>query len=130
MIKNLFSAKTIRIGVIFIFFFLSNLNTNAQNIFFPPVNQTAFLDTLFPASLGWCLNEIDTLYDFLQQQNTKGFIVLKDGKIVLEKYFGTFTKDSAWYWASAGKTITSFLTGKAQEENFLTISDTTSTYLG
>jgi CubicO group peptidase (beta-lactamase class C family) len=80
--------------------------------------------------LGWCVNKIDSLYNFLQLENTKGFIVLKDGKIVLEKYFGGFSKDSLWYWASAGKTITSFLTGKAQEEAYLSIYDTTSKYLG
>jgi CubicO group peptidase (beta-lactamase class C family) len=104
--------------------------TKAQNLYFPPLISTANWDTISPSSLGWCLNEIDTLYDYLQQQDTKGFIVLKDGKIVLEKYFGTFTKDSLWYWASAGKTITSFLVGKAQEENYLSITDTSSTYLG
>ena len=104
--------------------------TKAQTLYFPPLSSTATWDTISPASLGWCLNEIDTLYDYLQQQDTKGFIVLKNGKIVLEKYFGTFTKDSLWYWASAGKTITSFLVGKAQEENYLTITDTSSTYLG
>ena len=103
--------------------------TKAQTLYFPPLSGTATWDTLSPSSLGWCLNEIDTLYDYLQQQDTKGFIVLKDGKIVLEKYFGTFTKDSLWYWASAGKTITSFLVGKAQEENYLSITDTSSTYL-
>lgn len=55
---------------------------------------------------------------------------MKNGKIVLEKYFGSFTKDSLWYWASAGKTITSFLVGKAQEEGYLSISDSSSKYLG
>ncbi|MBK8444802.1 MAG: T9SS type A sorting domain-containing protein [Sphingobacteriales bacterium] len=94
------------------------------------MSNTADWDTIAPAALGWCLNEIDTLYDYLEQQDTKGFIVLKDGKIVLEKYFGTFTKDSLWYWASAGKTITAFLVGKAQEENYLSLTDTTSTHLG
>ena len=103
--------------------------TKAQSLYFPPLSSTAPWDTISPSSLGWCLNEIDTLYDYLQQQDTKGFIVLKDGKIVLEKYFGTFTKDSLWYWASAGKTITSFLVGKAQEENYLSVTDTSSTYL-
>ena len=104
--------------------------TKAQTLYFPPLSTTATWDTISPASLGWCTNEIDALYDYLQQQDTKGFIVLKDGKIVLEKYFGTFTKDSLWYWASAGKTITSFLVGKAQEENYISITDTSSTYLG
>jgi CubicO group peptidase (beta-lactamase class C family) len=104
--------------------------TKAQSLYFPPLSNTAIWDTISPSSLGWCLNKIDTLYDYLQQQDTKGFIVLKDGKIVLEKYFGTFTKDSSWYWASAGKAITSFLVGKAQEENYLSITDTSSAYLG
>jgi hypothetical protein len=74
--------------------------TNAQTLYFPPLSNTATCDTISPASLGWCINEIDALYNYLQQQDTKGFIVLKDGKIVLEKYFGTFTKDSLWYWAA------------------------------
>jgi CubicO group peptidase (beta-lactamase class C family) len=70
------------------------------------------------------------LYSFLQQENTKGFLVLKDGKIALEKYFGTFTKDSLWYWASAGKTVTAFLVGQAQEDGYLSIADKSSKYLG
>jgi hypothetical protein len=94
------------------------------------LDNSAFWDTVSPSSLGWCLNEIGPLYDYLTQENTKGFIVLKDGRIVLEKYFGTFTRDSLWYWASAGKTITSFLVGKAQEENRLSITDPTSKYIG
>jgi len=118
--------------VLLAFICFTSLSTTlkAQNLYFPPLSSTADWDTISPASLGWCMNEIDTLYDYLQQQDTKGFIVLKDGKIVLEKYFGTFTKDSVWYWASAGKTIISFLIGKAQEENYLSIADTSSTYLG
>ena len=95
----------------------------AQALYFPPINGSETWDTLSPAALGWCTNKIDSLYNYLQQENTKGFMVLKDGKIVLEKYFGTFTKDSAWYWASAGKTLTSFLIGQAQEEGFLKITD-------
>ncbi len=102
----------------------------AQKLYFPPLNNTATWDTLSPDSLGWCSKEIDALYDYLNQQDTKGFIVLKNGKIVLEKYFGTFSKDSDWYWASAGKTITSFLVGKAQEEKFLSMDAPTSSYLG
>lgn len=102
----------------------------SQSLYFPPLSGAAVWETVSPTTLGWCLNEIDTLYNYLEQQDTKGFIVLKNGKIVLEKYFGTFTQDSLWYWASAGKTITAFLIGKAQEENYLSINDTSSTYLG
>ena len=102
----------------------------AQPLYFPPINNNLPWDTVSPASLGWCTSKIDSLYSFLELQNSKGFIVLKDGKIVLEKYFGSFTQDSAWYWASAGKTLTSFLVGKAQEEGFLHITDTSAHYLG
>jgi CubicO group peptidase (beta-lactamase class C family) len=105
-------------------------NVISQTLYYPPNTVNSTWETIDPASLGWCQNEIDNLYDFLEQENTKGFIVLKNGKIVLEWYFGSFTSQSAWYWASAGKTITAFLVGKAQEENFLSINDVSSTYLG
>lgn len=101
----------------------------AQSLYFPPLTGTTW-DTTSPASLGWCQPKIDSLYDFLDQTNSKSFIVLKDGKIVLEKYFGNHTRDSLWYWASAGKTLTAFTVGIAQQEGFLSINDTTSSYLG
>lgn len=55
---------------------------------------------------------------------------MKDGKIVLEYYLNGHTATTPWQWASAGKTITSFLVGMAQQENMLRITDTTSDYLG
>jgi CubicO group peptidase (beta-lactamase class C family) len=63
-------------------------------------------------------------------------MLLKDGKIVIEYYKGKtliglpFTKKSNWYWASAGKTLTSALVGIAQEEGHLNIQESSSTYLG
>jgi CubicO group peptidase (beta-lactamase class C family) len=107
-----------------------SFKAKAQSIYFPPVNNNLPWDTISPQSLGWCTNKIDSLYDYLSVEKSKAFIVLKDGKIVLEKYFGTFTKDSVWYWASAGKTITSFLVGKANEDGILKLSDSTSKFLG
>lgn len=111
-------------------FVLSTLSlSSAQNSYFPPTFGSTW-DTLSPQSLGWCPEKIQPLYDYLGSINSKAFIVLKDGKIVIEKYFGTFTKDSLWYWASAGKTLTAYLVGKAQEEGFLSIQDSSSKYLG
>jgi CubicO group peptidase (beta-lactamase class C family) len=107
-----------------------SFQAKAQNMYFPPVNNNLPWDTLSPESLGWCTNKIDSLYNYLGSEKTKAFIVLKNGKIVLEKYFGTFTKDSIWYWASAGKTITAFLVGKANEDGILKLSDSTSKFLG
>ena len=120
--------KTLLIPIITLFLFPNF--SDSQPLYYPPINPTATWETTDPSTLGWCQSSIDDLYSFLEQENTKGFIVLKDGKIVLERYFGTFTNQSSWYWASAGKTITAFLIGKAQEENFLSLNDNTSTYLG
>lgn len=103
--------------------------SKAQTLYFPPLTGNAW-DTISPNSLGWCQDKIDTLIDYLGNRNTKAFILLKDGKIVIEKYYGTFTQDSIWYWASAGKSLTSFTVGLAQQDGFLSISDTSEQYLG
>ncbi|MFN0188699.1 MAG: serine hydrolase [Bacteroidia bacterium] len=116
-----------KMWVLFVLFF--SMQGRAQTLYFPPLIGNAW-DTLSPASLGWCQPELDSLIDYLDANNTKAFILLKDGKIVIEKYFGTFTIDSLWYWASAGKTLTGFTVGIAQQEGFLSIQDTTSNYLG
>ncbi|MFZ1455953.1 MAG: serine hydrolase [Saprospiraceae bacterium] len=102
---------------------------SSAQLYFPPVNSSTWSVT-DPAALGWCQKKIDTLYKFLEANNTKAFILLKDGKIVLEKYLNGHSQTSLWYWASAGKTFTSTLVGIAQQENFLKISDLTSKYLG
>ena len=98
-------------------------------LYFPPVNSSEWQTTL-PASLGWKEAALNDVYTYLQQKNTKTFIILKDGKIVTEKYFGSFTADSLWYWASAGKTMTAMLVGIAQKEGLLNINDKSSKYLG
>jgi CubicO group peptidase (beta-lactamase class C family) len=114
---------------IFSFVILLTHQVNAQGLYFPP-NVGDQWDTIHPQTLGWCQPKIDSLYAYLDTNNTKAFILLKDGKIVLEKYFGTHTATTPWYWASAGKTITSFMVGMAQQDGYLSISDTTSQYLG
>lgn len=112
----------------FLFLVITN-NSSAQNLYFPPTFGNTW-DTIHPNSLNWCPQKVDSLKNYLGANNTKAFILLKDGKIVLEEYFGTFTQDSLWYWASAGKTLTAFMTGIAQQENHLDIQDTSNQYLG
>lgn len=111
------------------FTLLTSLPVFSQNLYYPPILGNTW-ETLTPASQNFCPERVDSLYHFLETNNTKGFILLKDGKIVLEKYFGTFVQDSLWYWASAGKSLTGFLVGQAQEEGLLDIHDKTSDYLG
>lgn len=105
------------------------VKVNSQPIYFPPTTGTTW-STLPIDSLGWCQPRIDSMYAYLQERNSKGFMILKDGKIVLEKYFGTFTADSGWYWASAGKSLTATLVGIAQQENLLNTNNSVSSYIG
>jgi CubicO group peptidase (beta-lactamase class C family) len=100
-----------------------------ETAYFPPVSGTDW-QSVTPASLGWSESALNDVYSYLQTKNTKAFIVLKNGRIVAEKYFGNFTADSNWYWASAGKTMTGMLVGIAQQEGLLNINKKTSEYLG
>jgi CubicO group peptidase (beta-lactamase class C family) len=100
----------------------------AQELYFPPAFGN--WETQAPATLNWCDAELEDLHDFLDERDSKAFIVLKDGRMVIEWYYDTFTKDSLWYWASAGKSLTATLVGMAQEEGLLNIDNPTSDYLG
>lgn len=106
------------------------LTNFAQTNYFPPVNNNQTWQSISPDSLGWCTENIAPLYQFLETNNTKAFIVLKDGKLVLEKYFGTFTQDSFWYWASAGKSLTAVLVGKTIEQKMLTLDTPAAKIIG
>jgi CubicO group peptidase (beta-lactamase class C family) len=110
--------------------------TPETELYFPPTNGSNW-ETTDLNSLNWNQNELENLYNHLSTNNTRAFIVLKDGKIIIEKYWGNnilntaaFDAQTNWYWASAGKTITATLVGIAQEEGFLNINDKTSDYLG
>jgi CubicO group peptidase (beta-lactamase class C family) len=105
------------------------IQAQAQSIYFPPASGNSW-DTISPSSIGWCQPSIDSLYSFLEKTNTKAFIVLKNGRIVLEKYFGSFTQDSVYYWASAGKSLIGMLTGIAQEKKLVHIDSSVSKYIG
>lgn len=130
--------KTLPLFLTSFFFFLISCSKNetpepvppvSSVMYFPPIIGTEW-QTTTPASLNWNVTQLNDLYTYLQSKNTKAFIILKNGKIVSEKYFGTFTVDSNWYWASAGKTMTAFLVGIAQQEGLLNINNKTSQYLG
>lgn len=98
-------------------------------LYFPPLPPSLWQQKS-PEELAWNTQELTNVYAYLAQKKTRAFIILHQGKIVAEKYFGTFTADSSWYWASAGKTMTAFLVGIAQQEGSLNISDKTAKYLG
>lgn len=112
------------------FFFLLSipLFLSAQSFYYPPSIGT--WETMEPADLAWNPDSLASLQQFLEDKNTKAFIILKEGRIVTEWYYDSFTKDSVWYWASAGKTMTASLIGLAQSEGLLDIQNQSSSHLG
>jgi CubicO group peptidase (beta-lactamase class C family) len=100
-----------------------------SDMYFPPLTGTDWSSAM-PASLGWNTTALADLYTYLESKGTKGFIVLRNGRLAAEWYYGAFTAESTWYWASAGKTLTAALVGIAQSEGKLQLAHKTSQYLG
>ncbi|WP_353779272.1 serine hydrolase [Winogradskyella sp. 3972H.M.0a.05] len=115
----------------------SNTNQNTEeieqeennNLYFPPIGSNTW-ETVSLESINWNTSAIDDLFNLLDDNDTNAFIVLKDGKIAIEWYFGDFQQSDFWYWASAGKTLTAFTVGIAQQESLLNINNSSSDYLG
>lgn len=57
---------------------------------------------------------------FMKEQNVAGLIVLRDGKIVLEKYARGYSADKRWTSFSVAKSVTSALVGAAIEDGLIT----------
>ncbi|WP_179018449.1 serine hydrolase domain-containing protein [Winogradskyella forsetii] len=106
-------------------------NQDQQNeaIYFPPLNSDTW-ETKSISELNWNEAELQPLLDFLEEKNTKSFMILHKGKIVEEHYFNGHTNSTPWYWASAGKTLTTAVTGIAEEEGLIDINNKVSDYLG
>lgn len=98
-------------------------------MYFPPLSGSEWETTSIDA-LGWNDDAVQPLLDLLTEKNTKAFILLKNGRIVMENYFNETTAASNLPWFSAGKTLTAFTVGVAQQEGLLNINESTSTYLG
>ncbi|TXE15979.1 serine hydrolase [Psychroserpens burtonensis] len=100
-----------------------------ESTYFPPLASELW-ESKSLSEVGWNDTNLQLLLDFLEDKNTKGFIMLHNGKIVVETYMNNHTETSAWYWASAGKTLTTTVTGIAEDEGLLDINDKVSDYLG
>jgi CubicO group peptidase (beta-lactamase class C family) len=103
--------------------------TPSESIYFPS-NTNSTWETKSLSGLNWNQNAIQPLKDFLIQKNTKSFIILVNGRIVIEEYFNGHTASLEWEWNSAGKTLVGSTIGIAQQENLLSINDKASDHLG
>jgi len=128
--------RTLFISILVLLSCSKNDPAPATDLYFPPAGSA--WEKVTPASLGWNESKIPDLKAFMELSNTRALLVLKDGKIVIEEYRGKqlvnptldFNVSSSWYWASAGKTLTSALVGIAVSQNKINLDAKTSDYLG
>lgn len=101
----------------------------SETMYFPSTTDNTW-ETRPVSGLGWNESAIQPLKDFLLQKNTKSFMILINGRIVMEEYFSGHTATTTWQWNSAGKTLAATATGIAQQEGLLNINNKVSDYLG
>ena len=99
-----------------------------DTMYFPPVNSSEWQSKSMD-QLGWNQSAVQPLKDFLIQKHTKSFMILVNGRIVMEEYFNGHDANATWEWNSAGKTLVATTTGIAQQENLLNINNRVSQYL-
>lgn len=107
---------------------LLSISAFGQTYFPPAVGDW---ETVDPAeTLGWCPDRLDSLDAFMAAHGTRALVILHEGRIAHEAYYNGGGQDSVWYWASAGKTVTSALVGVLASEGLLSLEDPTSDWLG
>ncbi len=100
-----------------------------NTLYFPEISGSNW-ETQPISSLSWNQSAIQPLKDFLVQNNTKSFMILVNGRIVMEEYFNGHTPSTTWPWNSAGKTLVTATTGIAQQEGLMNINTKVSDFLG
>lgn len=101
-----------------------------EALYFPPSDGSTTWETKSVSDLGWNESAVAPLLNYLDLKNSKGFIILVNGRIVMENYFNDHNSSTNWYWASAGKTLTATITGIAEQEGLLNINNKVSDYIG
>jgi len=100
----------------------------SQEAYFPVSDAT--WERATPSSLSWDNTKIEEVCDFIQETQGKSFLILKDGKIVVERYWTDAGPTHSQYVMSSGKSITAFLVGIAKRQNKLKLDQPVSDFLG
>ncbi|MCB8995066.1 MAG: serine hydrolase [Bacteroidales bacterium] len=99
-----------------------------ESMYFPSLTDSVW-ETKSLSDLGWNQSAVQSLKDYLIEKHTKSFMILVNGRIVMEEYFNGHSQCSSWQWNSAGKTLVASTTGIAQQEGLLDINKPVSQYL-
>lgn len=107
----------------------ADLPETTVDLYFPPLTGSNW-ESVNPASLEWNTSALTDLESFLIASNTEAFIILENGKIAFEAYYNGKTASDLFAWNSAGKTLTAFTVGIAEQKGLLELDDKTTDYLG
>jgi hypothetical protein len=99
---------------IFVLFFISSLLLGCSSqeccvtppdeaMYFPPNDGSNTWETKSVASLNWNQTQVQPLLDYLNSKNTKSFMIIVNGRIVMENYFNNHDANTLWYWAKRWK---------------------------
>ncbi|WP_462220337.1 serine hydrolase domain-containing protein [Ferruginibacter sp.] len=97
--------------------------------YYPPLTGDTW-ETKTATSINWDETKLQEAFDYAGTKSSYGLIILHHGKIVKEQYWNSWTKDTKYYIASAGKSVTAFVAGIAQQEGTININNKVSQYLG
>lgn len=75
----------------------------SEELYFPPIGSDDW-ERISVEELNWNEDEVQPLLDYLESKDTKAFLILKNGKIVLESYFNGSDASENNAWNSTGKT--------------------------
>ncbi|MEN9335343.1 MAG: hypothetical protein RLZZ500_330, partial [Bacteroidota bacterium] len=64
----------------------STPTTPVESMYFPPSDGSSTWETKSISSLGWNQSAVQPLVDYLTLKNTKSFMILVNGRIVMEYY--------------------------------------------
>ncbi len=103
--------------------------TTTEAYYYPPLTGDTW-ETKTAASVNWDETKLQEAFDFAGTKSTYGLIVLQHGKIVKEQYWNGWDINKQYYIASAGKSVTAYIAGIAQQEGTININNKTSQYLG
>lgn len=126
---NLIRLTILILPLVFLLSCKKHTDTYTNTLYFPPNSSTQW-DTMSSTEAGFNASKLQALKDYLAITNTKSFMIVKNGKIVVEEYYNSHTSSSTWQWNSAGKTLVATITGIAQQDGFLNINNKVSDYLG
>lgn len=106
----------------------STTDGSVLDSYYPPAGDG--WETISPANAGFDAAKLDAVSTFVEQSSSTTFIVLYDGRIVTEKYWGGSSSTTVRDIASAQKSISSLLVGSAVAAGAFGLDDSMTSILG